>query len=314
MSTLWARPEALTAARGSKLLVLDVDGVLLDARPSFYEAAREVASWAAARALGHAPGPPVTDEEILAFKNAGGWNDDFDLACGIAWAQIIRAALGTPIGETARNNGGGLAVLLPHAVKILTGEQLEKARESVHTSTVRARCAARYAGAARCKELYGFDPDLYAGLPQEGLYSLEKPLCDAELLRSVQMPMGLFTGRNSGEAGLALERFKLGVPARRRIVDDGVVPKKPSPEGLMLLARETTGPVLFAGDTVDDKRAAMAYQQRAAADGLPELIFAWITPPEETDADAVAAQHPEAHIVSVTLDPLLRVLTTRNPS
>lgn len=66
-------PERLATRR--RLLVLDVDGVMIDADRSFAEAV--------ARALKElAPGQPWSDDDFLAFKRVGGFNNDFRLAAG----------------------------------------------------------------------------------------------------------------------------------------------------------------------------------------------------------------------------------------
>jgi len=58
-----------------RLLVLDVDGVMIDADRSFAEAV--------ARALQElAPQQPWSDDDWLAFKRVGGFNNDFRLAAG----------------------------------------------------------------------------------------------------------------------------------------------------------------------------------------------------------------------------------------
>lgn len=63
------------AASSTPLLVLDVDGVLVEAERSFMEAV--------ARALAElAPGITWSDEHFRMFKRIGGFNNDFRLAAG----------------------------------------------------------------------------------------------------------------------------------------------------------------------------------------------------------------------------------------
>jgi phosphoglycolate phosphatase-like HAD superfamily hydrolase len=60
-----------------KVLVFDIDGVLLDVRPSFYEIVRQVSG--------------ATLEDIRRFKDNGGFNDDWELArAAAAWVQAGR--------------------------------------------------------------------------------------------------------------------------------------------------------------------------------------------------------------------------------
>lgn len=57
----------------SRLLVLDIDGVLIEAGRSFMDAVHGAV-------LELAPGLPWSDEHFTAFKRAGGFNNDFRLA------------------------------------------------------------------------------------------------------------------------------------------------------------------------------------------------------------------------------------------
>ena len=90
-------PKPAARAR-RRLLVLDIDGVLIDADRSFMEAV--------SRALRELrPGLPWTDDSFRAFKRLGGFNNDFRLAAGaLALAEahgnvdlqpLVEGALGT---------------------------------------------------------------------------------------------------------------------------------------------------------------------------------------------------------------------------
>jgi len=70
-------PEAVTLqpGKGGRLLVLDVDGVLIDPGRAFMEAV-------AAALADLAPGLAWNDEDYLRLKRAGGFNNDFRLAAG----------------------------------------------------------------------------------------------------------------------------------------------------------------------------------------------------------------------------------------
>jgi phosphoglycolate phosphatase-like HAD superfamily hydrolase len=81
----------MTGALTCDRLVLDVDQVLLDTRPSFYEAMRLVAA---------ERGVFVSDTDIATFKAAGGYNDDWELC---------RAAVA--IGRWRQRTGDGRALV-----------------------------------------------------------------------------------------------------------------------------------------------------------------------------------------------------------
>src|SRR5207302_4736244 len=133
-----------------------------------------------------------------------------------------------------------------------------------------------------CKQLFGFDPrEAIPDPPQRGRWDQEELLADAALLRRVagRFPVALYTGRNPGEAALALLRLELEVPQRLCWVADGR-PRKPDPEGLLWLCNELLRPggeALFVGDTADDRAAAEA----ARARGAP-LVYAPVAGPGET--------------------------------
>ncbi len=74
-----------TPRKRRELLVLDVDGVLIEADRSFMEAV--------SRALAElVPDLPWTDEHFRAFKRVGGFNNDFRL-CSAAWVLTEHGAM-----------------------------------------------------------------------------------------------------------------------------------------------------------------------------------------------------------------------------
>lgn len=308
------RAGALERALRSGFLVLDVDGVLLDATPSFHAAAIEVSALAAARVLGR-PVSPVTPEALAAFKSVGGWNDDFDLACGFAWALVLREseASAPSLIDTALASAGGLPVLLSNVALRLDPEILDRARIHCETGLIRDRCAVRYSGRAHCAQVYGIDPAAHPDVPDDGLWPLEPMLASPGLLRATGFTLALFTGRTPGEAELALYRYGLEVGADLRVTDDGTLARKPSPEGLVRLARRCESRVILAvGDTIDDQRAALAYREIAFREGLPEIVFARVLGPLATPDEIDAAWDVGADIVTPGLDALLRALPSRD--
>jgi HAD superfamily phosphatase len=307
------RPTAptglLSRAARPGLLVLDIDGVLLDPRPSFYTAALETSLKAACHALERDSLSPPSLTDVESFKAAGGWNDDFDLAAGLTYALVLREMRRMPIEGTARRSAGGLATLL-----VTAEEHLSLAvRSRLSVEAIRERSAARYAGRARCREFYGIDPSYHPDVPEVGLWSDEPVLADPHRLRATGFALAFFTGRNRAEAGIAAERLGLDVPAERRMVDDGTLPRKPDPEALVRLASYAEGrPLLFVGDSVDDQAAAVAYRSRAASSRLPELIFVRVLSPERAPGADEAALTAGADLVVPGLNDLLRALPARD--
>ena len=246
-------------------VILDVDGVLLDARPSYHAVAEEAARRTLAKLVGEETARAVPFErgkEIPAFKAAGRFNDDWETARGIALLLYLRARGEAPPLDDflAKAEGRGVRGLFGAYPGI------EIAQEPVSRI-----CGALYGG-SKCRELFGFDAsDALADPPSRGLWEKEVVLPDPRLLKAVaeRFLLALFTGRNAGEARLALQLCKLKIPDALCWVADGR-PKKPDPAGLVWLCHEllkTARPgsqALFIGDTADDLAASRAAQDRGA--------------------------------------------------
>jgi HAD superfamily phosphatase len=263
----WSRVQAV---------IFDVDGVLLDARASYHAVAEEAARRAVAEVLGEPCTAPFDrDGEIAAFKAAGRFNDDWEMARGIALLLHLRqrgAAPGLQRFLAAAHGRGveGLAEALPSIAPLYRQDRVSRL------------CGALYGGRSHCLELFGFEADeALPDAPPRGLCEREVLLADPAVLEKVsqRFPVALYTGRNPGEAALALLRCELRVPQHLCWVADGR-PRKPDPEGLLWLCSELLragGEALFVGDTADDRAAAEA----ARARGAP-LVYAHVARPGET--------------------------------
>jgi phosphoglycolate phosphatase-like HAD superfamily hydrolase len=244
-------------------VILDVDGVLLDGRPSYHAVAEEAARRAIAPLVGEkARSVPFDREpEIAAFKAAGHFNDDWEMSRGIALLLLLRARGEAPPLEDflARAQGRGVTGLF----EAYPGVALEQGPISLV-------CGALYGG-DRCRELFGFDAhEALPDAPPRGLWEKEEVLPDAGLLEAVaaRFPLALFTGRNPAEARLAQTLCKLKIPDALCWVADGR-PRKPDPAGLVWLCHKLLkgargSQVLFIGDTADDLAASRAAQDRGA--------------------------------------------------
>jgi HAD superfamily phosphatase len=251
-------------------VIFDVDGVLLDARTSYHAVAEE----AARRATGARDAPFDREREIAAFKAAGRFNDDWEMTRGIAFLLHLRARGGAPpLAEfVSRAQGRGIAGLCE--------AYPELARRYPH-QRIAGLCGALYGGRSHCRELFGFDAeDAMPDAPERGFCEREDLLADPAVLERVaaRFPVALYTGRNPGEAALALARCELRVPQECCWVADGR-PRKPDPEGLVWLCNRLVrgGEALFVGDTADDRTAADA----ARARGAP-LVYAHVAAPGQT--------------------------------
>ena len=272
-----------------KAVIFDVDGVLLDARPSYHAVAEEAARRALTAIVGEPAARSVPFDrvaEVAQFKAAGHFNDDWEMSRAIALLLLLRARRGTrapalaQLLESARGRGvDGLYQAQGAELSDLTSAH----RAELSHDRISKACGALYGGRSHCKQLFGFEAsEGLSDAPDRGLWEREELLADASLLAKVahRFPLALFTGRNPGEAELALLRTGLVVPQARRWVADGR-PRKPDPQGLIELCRDLLagreGSALFVGDTADDERAAESAQAQGA-----RLLYAHVTQPGDT--------------------------------
>jgi HAD superfamily phosphatase len=265
---------SLRAVRG---VIFDVDGVLLDARPSYHAVAEEAARRAIAPVVGEEAAraaPFESAAEIAQFKAAGGFNDDWEMARAIALLLFLRIrGEAPPLAKFLAHAGGhGVEPLYTKYPHLL-----------LDPAQVARTCGALYGG-SKCKELFGFDArDAVPDAPDAGLWEKELLLPEQVLLEAVaaRFPLALFTGRNPGEARLALTRLALHIPDDLCWVADGR-PRKPDPAGLVwlthkLLKGKPGAQVIFLGDTADDRAAGNEAQDRGAP-----LVYAHIEQPGDT--------------------------------
>jgi phosphoglycolate phosphatase-like HAD superfamily hydrolase len=279
-----------------RAVIFDVDGVLLDARPSYHAAAEEGARRSVAIALGEARARALPFDraaEIAQFKAAGGFNDDWEMSRAIAHLLLLRAkgGAGPTLAEVlARSGGRGVAGLVEAYGAAATEGLGPAALAALEPAWFSRVCGALYAGVLDCKKVYGFDArEVLPEAPERGFYERETPLCDPKVLAEVEArwALSLFTGRYPAEAELALRVLRLDVNPRIRWTADGVRPRKPDPAGLIwlcedLLEKKKRGTpqaetALFLGDTADDQAAA-----KAAQDAGAPLIYAHIEQPGDT--------------------------------
>jgi HAD superfamily phosphatase len=265
---------SLRAVRG---VIFDIDGVLLDARPSYHAVAEEAARRSIAPIVGEAAAreaPFDRAAEIPQFKAAGGFNDDWEMSRAIALLLFLRV----------RKEAPALPVFLSQAEgRGVDGLYAKHPQLLLDATQVARTCGALYGG-SKCKELFGFEArQAVPDAPETGLWEREVLLADPLLLKAVaaRYPLALFTGRNPGEARLAMLRCELKIPDELCWVADGR-PRKPDAAGLVwlthkLLKGKPGTQALFVGDTADDRAAANSAQDR----GTP-IVYAHVEHPGDT--------------------------------
>ncbi len=253
---------SLSAVRG---LILDIDGVLLDARGSYHAVAEEAARRAIVPLAGEEAARAIPFDrvrEVPAFKASGGFNDDWEMSRAIALLLYLRV----------RGEAPDLARFLA-----LAGGRGVNALYEAHPVPIAAQAVARICGAlyggSMCRDLFGFEAtEALPDAPERGMWENEEVLPDPRLLAAVvaKFPFALYTGRNPGETRLAQRLCGLNVPPDLCWVADGQRPRKPDPAGLLWLTHAVLrkappgSRVLFIGDTADDRAASQAAQDAGA--------------------------------------------------
>ncbi|WP_423746014.1 TIGR01548 family HAD-type hydrolase (plasmid) [Haladaptatus sp. SPP-AMP-3] len=233
-------------------VVLDIDGVLVDVADSYRRAILE--------SVERVHGDTISEDAIQSFKNASGFNNDWELTYAAAlYVLASREGLNSTIEEFTDDiaaNGGGLDA----AEKVVAEELPDDAHETVRAAWdpehLREVFQQLYLGAELYEELEGEAPML----DTRGYINDEPVLLGAETVETLaaNYPVGIVTGRPSAEADIALERVGLDVADEHRFTMDDWEQGKPHPHALTTLAeRFGAERVVFVGDTLDDIRTAV---------------------------------------------------------
>lgn len=256
--------DAVAVAEGPLVVdavVLDVDGVLVDVRDSYRRVIVETVE--------RVHGVAVDRAVVQAFKQAGGFNDDWELTEALALHAVAREAgydrSAEAYAAAVGDAGGGLDGARATLAAAL-GDDWPAVRAAVDPARLRETFQALYLGSERYREFEGGTPPFEAPGRIHDEPTLIAPATVESLTRRFDGRLGVLTGRPAAEAEVALDRVGLATavpPARRETMDDPT-PGKPDPGALVALAeRLDADAVAFAGDTLDDVRTAV---NAAAAD------------------------------------------------
>lgn len=233
-------------------IVLDVDGVLVDVGQSYRRAIVE--------SVAHVHGESIEIADVQRFKEAGGFNNDWELTDAVS-LYILTRQEGVALSldsytDAIAGMGGGLE----SARTVISEELTPAARERVFAAwdseKLRSVFQQLYLGTDRYLELEGEEPTIEA----DGFINDEEVLVTAETLATLeeQYPLGILTGRPAAEAAIALDRVGLSVPDEYRFTMDNWDGGKPEPDALVTLAeRFDADSVAFVGDTLDDIKTAV---------------------------------------------------------
>ena len=233
-------------------VVLDVDGVLVDVADSYRRAIVE--------SVEHVHGRTIRKEDVQAFKDAGGFNNDWELTYAaalyvLATGEGYRASI-AEYTDAIAGGGGGLDAAEETITDALSANATERVREAWDRECLREVFQALYLGADLYRGIEGGDPPIETG----GYIHDEPTLIAPETIEVLtdRFPVGVLTGRPAAEAEIALNRVGLDVPADHRFTMDDWEAGKPDPAALLTLAdRFDATAVAFVGDTLDDVRTAV---------------------------------------------------------
>ncbi|WP_144906470.1 TIGR01548 family HAD-type hydrolase [Halobellus captivus] len=232
-------------------VVLDIDGVLLDVADSYRRAIVE--------SVERLYGRTIDREEVQLFKDAGGFNNDWDVTYAAALYVLVddREPIDlAAFADRIESRGGGLDAAESVAADHLDETDLAAVREAWDRTGLRDAFQALYLGAELYRELEGGEPPFETA----GYIHDEPIIVEPETLEAIaaEADVGVLTGRPAAEADIALERVGLDLPEEHRFTMDDWDEGKPHPNALTTLAtRFGAEGVAFAGDTLDDVKTAV---------------------------------------------------------
>jgi len=235
-------------------VVLDVDGVLVDVADSYRRAIVE--------SIETVYGRSIRKADIQRFKDAGGFNNDWELTYAGALFVLAKGE-GFALSMAAYTDriaaaGGGVDAAEQVVREELGGNAMERVRREWDRERLRDVFQQRYLGADLYRGIEDADPD--PDLAGEGFIHDEPVIVAPETVDALteRFDVGVVTGRPAAEAEIALERAGLDVPLEHRFTMDDWAAGKPHPYALRTLAeRFAADAVAFVGDTLDDVRTAV---------------------------------------------------------
>lgn len=289
---IWKRPN-LQFPQPFDSIFFDIDGVLIKTTYSFRAADIAVAEYVAGRIHGLDWGQDegkqlVTLDDVNAFKQAGGYNNDWDMCYLLAtlFTARLREWKGTPLAERSIREWSELS----RAANLQGHGGTEWVREVTPTSAqldygmVGDLYHEYYWGATELKKRYRQTARYLPDWPgfvhrEEMLFRRDLP---AGLRKAGIRHIGLITGRVGPEVDSALERMEAYSGGRWwDIVIAADEAPKPDPRALRLAIEAVeAGGGLYIGDTADDFDLVINYRA-TRKEGEPEMLVVMLVHEDE---------------------------------
>ena len=317
-STRWERPELYYPVPFDTMF-FDVDGILIDTLASFHATDIAVAEYVAGT-IHHLdwgqhedPNKPLlTIADVDAFKQAGGYNNDWDMCYLLAalatarlreWRDTSLATRSTQewaaLSREANLQGhGGCAwvdATFPQSARL-------------DYSIIGNLYHEYYWGANNIRKYFGHKPRY---LPHaEGFVHHERMLYPPDFFARLRVAgiqhLGMITGRIGPEVADALERMReySGEQWWQVVISADTCPK-PDPHALRL-AIDATGARggLYIGDTADDYDLVRRYQATQQANEPDMIAAVLVTKPEEI----ALYQERGADVIVESVEALLSII------
>jgi HAD superfamily phosphatase len=268
---IWKKP-GLRFPSPLDTVFFDVDGVLIKTSESFRATDIAVAEYVAGTMFGLDWGqregkPLVTLADVNAFKQAGGYNNDWDMCYLLAslFTARLREWQGTPLAQRSSQEWAALsrtANLEGHGGTAWVNEVVP-ASARLDYALIGDLYHEYYWGATEYERRFGIPPRFLPGWSgfvhrETMLYSSDFP---DRLRESGMLHLGMITGRVGPEVDSALERMAAYSGKRwwDVVVSASVCPK-PNPRALQLAidAVHAQGG-MYIGDTADDHDLVINY-------------------------------------------------------
>ncbi|HJT59628.1 MAG TPA: HAD family hydrolase [Ktedonobacteraceae bacterium] len=293
-SVFWRRPE-LNFPAALDTILFDVDGVLIRTIDSFHAtdiaAAEYVAGTIFGLDWGQREGKSLfTHDDVMAFKQAGGYNNDWDMCYLLAalGTARLREWKGTSFAERSSQKWAALS----RAANVQGHGGVEWVRAVMPATaqlpydTIGDIYHELYWGASEYKRWFGRPPRYLPDCP--GFVHNEQMLFPPDFFTRLRekgiQHMGMITGRVGPEVDSALERIKAYCGERWwEVVIAADVCPKPDPRTIRLALEGIGSKVeggIYIGDTGDDLDVVLNYRATKQADE-PDIVAVMVVHKDE---------------------------------